>query len=465
MISANDGGLFRTGDNTATNVAWTSLNNGYLTSMFYTCAIDHAGTNDVIIGGAQDNGSWFTNSASGTAPWVTPRGGDGSYCAIADGGQAYYLSIQNGKMMRGKLNAAGGVDSFARIDPIGASGYLFINPYVLDPNNDNIMYLAGGRALWRNDNLAGIPYAGNWDSITTNWVRFPDTNITAGAKISAIGVSKTPANRVYFGTSNGRLFRIDNANAGTPKPTEITQSFGNDQFPGASFISSISVDPNNADNVIISFSNYSVYSIFYSNNGGTSWKRVAGNLEESANGQGSGPSVRWVRIMPLATGTVYLAGTSVGLFAAKRLDSTATVWIQQGATTIGNAVVDMIDSRSTDGLVAVATHAHGIYSARILDPNDLGVSTPTATTDIHFNAYPNPFKASATLQFKLPAKEHVSLQVFDELGRPVRTLVNAELDAGAHTYSIQDGGLPAGIYFCMLKAGAFVDTKRLLKIE
>jgi hypothetical protein len=465
MISANDGGLFRTGDNTATNVAWTPLNNGYLTSMFYTCAIDHASTNDIIIGGAQDNGSWFTNSSSGTAPWVTPRGGDGSYCAIADGGLAYYFSIQNGKMMRAKVNVTGGIDSFARIDPIGASGYLFINPYTLDPNNNNIMYLAAGRALWRNDNLGGIPYAGNWDSISTNWVKFPDTAATASAKISAVAVCKTPANRVYYGTSNRRLFRIDNANVGTPKPTEVTPFSGNDQFPAGGNISCISVDPNNGDNVMVSFSNYNVISIFYSGDGGTSWKRVAGNLEENPDGTGSGPSVRWVRIMPLASGTVYLAGTSVGLFATKELDSTATVWTQQGTNAIGNAVVDMIDSRSSDGLVAVATHAHGIFSAKIQNLNDVGIYTPIAGADVQYKTYPNPFQRSATLQFTLKSKGNVNLQVYDELGRPVRTLVNNELGAGAHTYSLEGNGLPAGIYFCTLKVGALVETKRLLKIE
>ncbi|MBL0330142.1 MAG: hypothetical protein IPP64_12165 [Bacteroidetes bacterium] len=42
MFSANDGGVFKTLNDTATAVVWQSLNNGYLTTMFYTLAIDHA---------------------------------------------------------------------------------------------------------------------------------------------------------------------------------------------------------------------------------------------------------------------------------------------------------------------------------------------------------------------------------------------------------------------------------------
>ena len=65
MYSFNDGGIFRTNDCTAGTVSWTSLNNGYLTSMFYTVAIDHATSgNDIVVGGAQDNGSWFTNNTN-----------------------------------------------------------------------------------------------------------------------------------------------------------------------------------------------------------------------------------------------------------------------------------------------------------------------------------------------------------------------------------------------------------------
>jgi hypothetical protein len=465
MISANDGGLFRTGDNTASNVAWTPLNNGYLTSMFYTCAIDHASTNDIIIAGAQDNGSWYTNSVSATAPWVTPRGGDGSYCAIADGGGAYYFSIQNGKMMRAKMNSAGGVDSFARIDPLGASGYLFINPYTLDPNNHNIMYLAGGKYLWRNDNLGGIPYASNWDSISTNWVKFPDSVATAGTKISAIAVSKSPANRVYYGTTNRRVYRVDNANTGTPTPVDITSYIGPAAFPGGGYVSSVAVDPGNADNVLISFSNYGVYSLFYTTNAGTDWTKVGGNLEANTSGSGNGPSVRWVKIIPAAGGTVYLAGTSVGLFGTGKLDSLNTVWKQQGTNTIGNAVVDMIDHRATDGLVAVATHSHGIYSSHILNVNDVGILSMPGMADLSFTNYPNPFGRSTTLQFTLKESAAVSLNLYDVHGRQIRSIAHANLPAGTHKYELAGTGLAAGVYYANLRAGSNVETRRIAKVE
>ena len=451
MISTNDGGIFKTNDNTASPLVWSSLNNGYLSSMFYTCAIDHAATNDIIIGGAQDNGSWYTNNTTLTTPWVTPRGGDGSYCAIADNGSAYYFSIQQGKIMKAKVNASGGIDSFARIDPIGGHGYQFINPFVLDPNDNNLMYMVAGTNLWRNNNLSGIPYISNWDSISTNWVRYPDSLYT-GLSYTAVAVSTVPANRVYIGTSNRKLYRIDNANTGTPAKTDITSTTSVNLFPAGGSISCIAVDPTNADHILVTFSNYNIYSLYYSANGGTTWVKVGGNLEPNINGTGNGPSLRWAKIIPLAEGTVYLVGTSVGLYATTLLDSVNTVWTQQGSTSIGSSVVDMIDYRATDGLVVIATHAHGMFSTHITLVTDVDMVQPvTHTISYGLDNFPNPFTNQTNIRFNLPEAAHISLTVYDASGRVVSTVANESMSAGQHSYPFTNNNLSPGIYFCTLK--------------
>ncbi len=59
MISANDGGVYRTNDNLASTVSWIPLNNGYVTTQFYTVAIEQGEvSSDYLIGGMQDNGTW-----------------------------------------------------------------------------------------------------------------------------------------------------------------------------------------------------------------------------------------------------------------------------------------------------------------------------------------------------------------------------------------------------------------------
>ncbi len=466
MISANDGGIFYTNDNTVPGVLWTSLNNGYITTMFYSCAIDHASNNDIIIGGAQDNGSWFTNSADVTHPWVTPRGGDGSFCAIADHGSSYYFSIQNGKTMRAKVDNSGRIDSFARIDPAGGRGYQFINPFAIDPNNNNIMYMAAGKFLWRNNNLSGIPYAANWDSISTNWFRFPDSTLTGGNySISSVAVCKVPANRVYIGTSFRNIYRIDSANTSTHIYKNITSSLFPFTSSGSVPVNAncIAVDPENGDHIMVVFSNYGVYSLFYSSDAGATWQKAAGNLETNkTTGAGDGPSLRWASIIPVSGGSVYLVGTSVGLFATTRINDTNTVWVQQGTNTIGASVVDMIDYRATDGLVVVATHSGGIYSSHITSVGNItGFEEVAANDKPSFTTYPNPFTSETTIQFDLPAACKASLCIYDAMGRMVRVVANEQMSAGGHKYLFATNGLPAGIYYCSLNAGGYAQSLKL----
>lgn len=469
MFCYNDGGIFRTDNSLDTNpMVWTSLNNGYLTTMFYTVAIDHATSgNNIIVAGAQDNGSWFTNNTNLTTPWVTPRGGDGSYCAIADNQSMYYLSIQNGKMMKADLDGSGNVLSYARIDPIGAQGYQFINPYVLDPNNNNLMYLAAGTHIWRNDNLGGIPLANNWDSISTNWTMFTDSVTFTSTKISAVSISKNPANRLYFGTSFKRLYRIDSANVGNPSKTEITST----NIPTAAFpngnISCIAINPNDADEILVTFSNYSAQSIFYSTTGGlptTNWSRAGGNLEPTS---GWGPSVRWAAIIPVSDGKIYMVATSTGLYATDTLMGNNTVWVQQGTNTIGTAVCDMIDYRMSDGLVVVATHSHGIYSATITSVADIATvnNMQNLEFDLQLSNYPNPFSENTTIGFNLEKKEKVKLTVLNELGQIVKVMLDETMQQGKHEILFNREALAPGIYYIHLLAGEMSQSRKMMLIK
>ncbi len=476
MYSANDGGIYKTTNDTALTVVWTPLNNGYLTSMFYTVALDHAATNDsTIIGGTQDNNSWFVNSQNPQTPWVTKFFGDGSYCAIANNKLNYYFSIQNGKMQKMNLDAAGNITARRRIDPIGGKGYQFINPYILDPNNNNIMYLVGGKNLWRNNNLNLIPMNGGWDSISTGWTMFPDTVPVAGAKITALAVSNNPANVLYYGTSNKKVYRIDNANTGTPTAIDITGGL----FPAGN-VSCIAIDPTDSKKVMVAFSNYNVYSIFYTTRADSSappWIKVAGNLESTVSGNnlggtGSGSSVRWVSIMPVSDGVVYLAATSVGLYATDTLISPSAtvspvVWTQQGATTIGNSICDMIDFRTTDGLVAVATHSRGIFTTNITSKNDV-----VAVNDIQprvlgvvLTNYPNPFSSSTTISFTLNKNSKVKLNIYDINGKFIQTLADKEFSSGENRVEFSGEKLSSGIYYCVLKAGEAVLTRKIIVIK
>lgn len=363
MISAHDGGLSKTSNSTEQPVLWANLNFGYFTTQFYTVAIDHATPgNHIVIGGMQDNGTWFTNDANSTNPWVRLLSGDGSFCAIANGRSRYYVSFPYGSIVRLRLSDNGVLSEWTKVTPTGASGFLFINPFVLDPNDSKIMYLPAGSNLWRNADLIAIPAFSN-NTTTVNWTNLTNAAV-ANDTISAVAISSLPANRLYYGTISGRVFRLDGANAGNPLALDIFSGKG---LP-AGYVSCVAIDPTDADRALLVFSNYEVQSLFYTSNAGATWTDVSGNLEENPNGSGSGPSTRWAEILPASTSTYYFVATSTGLYSTTSLDGAATVWSQEGSSTIGKVVVDMIDSRMSDGLVVAATHGRGVFSGFIDNP-------------------------------------------------------------------------------------------------
>jgi Secretion system C-terminal sorting domain len=395
MFTASDGGLHRTDNCLESFVNWTSLNNGYQTTQFYTAMIEHATAGDqTLIGGLQDNGNFFVNNDNANADWVQTVNGDGAYGAIPDGKPYYILSIQQGRVVKTALTDAGQVTGFQRFDPIGRtkSDYQFINPLALDPTDQNKLYLPAGNKFYRQDDLNAIPLNNEWDSISTGWVQFADT--LTNDVFSAIAVSNlNPSHRVYLGTENNKIYRIDEANLINPTLIPITSPLPDAPASGTNpYINCIAVDPADANKVVVVFSNYGVYSLWMSENGGETWKKTAGNLETNLNGTGNAASIRWFNILAFPDGSRrYFAGTSVGLYTATELKEHAigqagTLWIPDGATTIGSTVVTYIDSRPADGLVVAATHGHGMWSATFSPP----VKTNEPRNALNVKVFPNP---------------------------------------------------------------------------
>jgi hypothetical protein len=60
---------------------------------------------------------------------------------------------------------------------------------------------------------------------------------------------------------------------------------------------------------------------------------------------------------------------------------------------------------------------------------------------------------------------HVTLKVFDILGREVATLVNEQKSPGTYTVQWNAGGVASGVYLYRLTSGAFVETRKMCVIR
>ncbi len=83
-----------------------------------------------------------------------------------------------------------------------------------------------------------------------------------------------------------------------------------------------------------------------------------------------------------------------------------------------------------------------------------GVESPTAGgSPLALQVSPNPFAGSAQLTLTIPKAGHVSLTLYDLLGQPVRTLLDAPQPEGPLTLTLAADDLPSGRYTAVLKAG------------
>ncbi len=81
------------------------------------------------------------------------------------------------------------------------------------------------------------------------------------------------------------------------------------------------------------------------------------------------------------------------------------------------------------------------------------------------NNFPNPFNNGCMIKYLIPEQSQVELKVFDVLGREVAELVNRPQSSGAYEVQFDASHLGSGVYFYKLKAGNFVQSKKMVLLK
>jgi len=136
----------------------------------------------------------------------------------------------------------------------------------------------------------------------------------------------------------------------------------------------------------------------------------------------------------------------------------------------------VIDSTYTYGVLALNMFGYSDTSntaSITIEPVTNLIENNNISTFSLSQNYPNPFNPSTKIKFTVPSviasgvkqSELVTLNVYDILGREVSTLVNEEKPAGEYEVEFNGRDLPSGIYFYKLKAGKYIQTKKMILLK
>jgi len=347
---------------------------------------------------------------------------------------------------------------------------------VLDPIATRLYYSA--RVGTRND-IYMTKEAINF-SKSPKWYKiFEPQGITQSLAVSDDG------DYLWVGTRNGRLYRLGNLNNVYDDNTASFNSSGyavdvyeSDAFTGR-VITSIAVDPQNNDHVIVTLGNYgnSVY-VFRSTNATSaspSFESVQSNLPLMPV---------YASLIEMKNSNIVMLGTELGMWttdnisnptwmkASSDLGEVTVFQIKQQTRTLPTVVISL-DQFSTEvfhgidnyGLIYAATFGRGIYKTydyHIVGINEIPHSDLTASNNrSRLVIYPNPAKESVFVSYEATRASEAHLQVIDLSGRIVISAQH-KIVAGSNILQTDISSLKKGIYIIQLKDGGLMLTNKLI---
>jgi len=386
VLFGNDGGVARSTNVQAANPSFSTQNAAYNVTQFYAGDISpNAGSNQMIAG-AQDNGTQrFSQSGFGVTNRAT--GGDGAYCFIDQISPNFWMSSYVYNNYYRSFNSG---NSFGQTF-INNNDGRFINPADYDPNLNILYTCKNSYQFYRYSNVTS--------QVTEEVVRLTGLR----DRISHIRVSPyiDDTTTIWVASGAGIIFRVDSADVDDHEIfTEITGS----NFP-AGYISCIEVGESEKE-LIATFSNYGIPSVFYTEDGGQSWMNKEGDLPDMP--------VRWCLINPRDKQNVILA-TELGIWETRNFLDSMPNW-NPANNGLANVRVDMLKMRKSDYTIMATTHGRGVYTAQF--KGGLSIAENALNNEEKaWSIYPNPSNTQFQLDFE--AEGIWELELFNLQGQRV----------------------------------------------
>ncbi len=285
-------------------------------------------------------------------------------------------------------------------------------------------------------------------------------------------------NYMYVGTLNGALYRISNLLAITDSVSgsynssfcvienQLIKTFTNQA------ITSIGIDPNNPERIVVSLGNYgNTDYIYYSSNALDLAPTFVAKTGITAGTKLPKMPV-YSAIFEMGHPNMVILGTEYGIYATTDITQSAAniVWTEEN-TGMAKVPVFMIRQQIYDypgvsnyGKIYLGTHGKGFYS------NDqyLGINDNNPSKEISANTisiYPNPVVDNVNIAYTLVQKSSVTIKIYDLNGRLVKMLNLMNKPNGNNVETINCTDLRRGTYIIQLlegnnsKTAKFVVTK------
>ncbi len=317
LFLANDGGVYRTDNARAAVATGTDAPcNGRLSSVTFTPVVHNLGVTQFyhgaafpdgrqFLGGAQDNSTLI--GTAGSYSWRSEIGGDGGYVAVDPVDPRHvFAEYQYANIAR----SDDGGKTFATSARKGLNdNFLFVTPFVLDPNQP-VRLWTGGRKMWRTDDRG------------TNW---REASQTFSGQVSAIAVDPHDSEHVLAGTTDGAIY------AGPAGQWSRVQ-------PREGWVSSIAFDPVATSIVYATYAGFGGKHVWKSVDRGATWTAIDADLPDIPTHS--------IAVDPFRAGYLYL-GTDLGVFTSndggahwrpETLPPVVTEWVFAGQGERGPAV-------------------------------------------------------------------------------------------------------------------------------
>jgi len=132
---------------------------------------------------------------------------------------------------------------------------------------------------------------------------------------------------------------------------------------------------------------------------------------------------------------------------------------------------EVVGAVCSEGNCDAGVSSFGLFSVQDIDP-PLSIITNNNIPErfVLSQNFPNPFNPITTLRYELPQRSHVTLSIYDMLGREITQLVNTTQEAGFRSVqwdATDSMGRPvsAGVYLYQIQAGEFVETRKMVLLK